>query len=103
MADREVQEALSYIRILPHDLGLRTDYVKVDPWRRKLVNEVMARPQSMPSVMQEFAALHAVKDDRDTRLIRLRCRDVSVTLNQTFAMRAWIWPRFHSPESKTPD
>ncbi len=82
--EAEVREALSYIRILPHDLGLRTDYVKVDPWRRKLVNEVMARPPSMPTVMQEFAALNTIKDDRDTRLIRLRCRDVSVTLNQTF-------------------
>ncbi len=82
--DAEVREALSYIRILPHDLSLRTDYVKRDPWRMNLVDQVMSQPQSMPSVIQEFAEMRAAKDNTESRLIRLRFRDIAVKLSQTF-------------------
>lgn len=82
--DAEVREALSYIRILPHDLSLRTDYVKIDPWRMKLVDQVMANPRSMPSVMQEFVRKRAVREEKDVRHIRLRARDIAVSLSQTF-------------------
>lgn len=82
--EAEVREALSYIRILPHDLALRTDYVKPDPWRMKLVDQAMSQPQSMPTILQEFAVARSVKGERDTRLIRLRCRDIAVKLTQTF-------------------
>jgi hypothetical protein len=75
---------LSYIRILPHDLSLRTDYVKRDPWRLNLVDQVMSQPQTMPVVMQEFAGMRTVKDEKEARLIRLRCRDIAVKLSQTF-------------------
>lgn len=81
--EAEVREALSYIRILPHDLALRTDYVKRDPWRMGLVDQVMSQPQSMPQVMQEFASLRSVKADNERRLIRLRCRDIAVKLSRT--------------------
>lgn len=81
--DAEVREALSYIRILPHDLSLRTDYVKRDPWRMGLVDQAMSQPQSMPSVMQEFASLRSIKADNERRLIRLRCRDIAVKVSRT--------------------
>lgn len=82
--EAEVREALSYLRILPDDLSLRTDYVKRDPWRLAIVDEVMARPLLMPSLMQEFAAMRTAKDARDSRLVRLRCRDIAVKLSRTF-------------------
>lgn len=81
--EAEVREALSYIRIMPHDLSLRTDYVKRDPWRLELVDQVMSQPQSMPTVMQEFAALRSVKAADEARLIRLRCRDIAVKVSRT--------------------
>lgn len=80
----EVREALSYVRLVPNDLALRSDYVKRDPWRLSLVDQVMTQPWTMPQVMQDFAALRAAKEDGDTRHVRLRCRDIAVTLSKTF-------------------
>ncbi len=82
--ESEVREALSYIRILPHDLSLRTDYVKPDPCRMALVDQVMSQPQTMPGIMQSFAGMRTVPDGKDPRGLRLRFRDIVVKLSQTF-------------------
>ncbi|HWO57658.1 MAG TPA: hypothetical protein VNN55_08850 [bacterium] len=79
-----VGEALSYIRVLPQDLSLRTDYVKVDPWRLKTVDQAMAQPTSMPQIMQSIVADRAIRGENEARHIRLRARDVSVKLLQIF-------------------
>jgi len=53
----EIDTALSYIKITPADLSLRTDYVDLDSFRLDIVNQVMTNPTDM-AVLLDSAGNH---------------------------------------------
>ena len=51
----EIDTALSYIKLTPADLSLRTDYVDLDSFRLDIVNQVMRRPTDMALLLDSAA------------------------------------------------
>jgi hypothetical protein len=51
-----VDRALSYIRVMPSDLSLRTDYVPRDSFRLWGVDQIMQHPERMTEVLTQAAA-----------------------------------------------